>query len=696
MWKSRPGPWHDRGTSAGLSPVIGEAAISNSGKAAFAAHGAPGAPGKSALVAAGERRLAGVLGAVPERWLLVSTHYQRLLLIRSGAVARQYRVSTGAAGVDGREGSGGTPPGVHTIAARIGDGEPVGAVFRDRVATGEVWSSAAAGGVSGPAAELILTRILTIEGWEPGVNRGPGCDSLARYIYIHGTDDEARLGQAVSHGCVRLAGDDIASLHDEVQVGDPVVILPDRPLRYHFAGIAGSGMSALAQYHVLGGGLCSGSDRAFDAGERGEIRERLEALGVVIAPQDGSALAPVAAGGADAASPDCDGLIVSSAVEESVPDVAAARRLGVPVLHRSELLARCVDERQTVAVAGTSGKSTVVAMIFEILRGCRRDPSVITGGELRLLQGEGLLGNAWAGRGKMLVIEADESDGSVTRYAPWAGVLLNMQRDHKELAELAAIFAAFRRNVRGPFLVGEDENLAPFAANATRFGLCETCAVRAQDVLLTPDGARFSVAGVRFTLPVPGKHNVSNAVAALAVCQALGLRFSQMAAPLARFQGVARRFQIVGRARGVEVVDDFAHNPDKIAAALSTARARGRRILAVFQPHGFGPTRFLRDDLIAAFTRGLRPTDRLYLPEIFFAGGTVTRDISSHDIAAAVAARGVPALFTERRDDIVPSIAGEAREGDVILVMGARDPSLTDFCRRILARLEARGSDERR
>jgi UDP-N-acetylmuramate--alanine ligase len=342
-------------------------------------------------------------------------------------------------------------------------------------------------------------------------------------------------------------------------------------------------------------------------------------------------------------------------------------------------------------VAGTSGKSTVVAMIFEILRGCRRDPSIITGGELRLLQGEGLLGNAWAGRGKVLVIEADESDGSLTRYAPWAGVLLNMQRDHQEISELAAIFGTFRRNVRGPFLVGEDENLAPFAANATRFGLCEACTVRAQDVLLTPDGARFSIAGVHFTLPVPGKHNVSNAVAALAACQALGLRFSQMAAPLARFEGVARRFQSVGRARGVEVVDDFAHNPDKIAAALSTARARGRRILAVFQPHGFGPTRFLRDDLIAAFTRGLRPTDRLYLPEIYFAGGTVTRDISSRDIAAAVAARGVPALFAERRDDIVSSVAGEAREGDVILVMGARDPSLTDFCQRILARLEARG-----
>jgi len=655
------------------------------------ARGARGVQENAALVAAGERRLAGVLGAVPERWLLVSTHHQLLLLVRDGAVAREYRVSTGAAGVEGREGSGGTPPGVHTIAALIGGGAPVGAVFRDRVATGEVRP---AGAAAGAPADLILTRILTLEGWEPGVNRGPGCDSLARYIYIHGTDDEARLGQAVSHGCVRMAGDDVVALFAEVRQGDPVVILPDRPLRYHFAGVAGSGMSALAQYHLLSGGFASGSDRAFDAGERGEIRARLEALGMEIAPQDGSALAP--AGGTDAATvaaPACDGLIVSSAVEESVPDVAAARRLGVPVLHRSELLARFVDERRTVAVAGTSGKSTVVAMIFEILRGCRRDPSVITGGELRLLQEEGLLGNAWAGRGKVLVIEADESDGSITRYAPWAGVLLNMQRDHKELAELQPIFAAFRRNVRGPFLVGDDDNLAPLAENATRFGLCEACTIRAQDVLVTPDGARFSIAGVRFTLPAPGMHNVRNAVAALAACQALGLRFSQMAAPLARFRGVARRFQTVGRARGVEVVDDFAHNPDKILAALSTARARGKRILAVFQPHGYGPTRFLRDDLVAAFTRGLRPTDRLYLPEIYFAGGTVTRDVSSRDIATAVASRGVPTLFTERRDDIVTSVAGEAREGDVILVMGARDPSLTDFCRRILARLEARGRD---
>ncbi len=640
----------------------------------------------AAALAAAERRLADVLGDVPQRWLVVSTHLQRLLLVTRDGLAREYAVSTGAAGVDGREGSGGTPPGVHLIAGRIGAGLPAGAVLRDRLPTGETWDPAAAPAAApdGETPDLILGRVLTLEGREPGVNQGAGVDSLARYIYIHGTNDEARLGRPVSHGCVRLSRAAVVELHDLVAEGDPVVILDDRPRRYHFAGVAGSGMSALAQYHAMAGGLASGSDRALDRGERGEIRRALEAFGVTIAPQDGSALR-----GAPVDRP-CDGVVVSTAVEDDVPDVAAARRLGVPVLHRSELLAHFVAERRTVAVTGTSGKSTVVAMIFEILRRCGRDPSVVTGGELVALQDEGLLGNAYAGSGRVLVVEADESDGSLARYRPWAGVVLNLKRDHKEPAAIAAMFAEFRSHVRGPFLVGEDPALDPLAGGAARFGLGEHCAPRAEHVELSPGGSRFTLAGEPFTLPVPGLHNVRNAVAAIAACQALDdLPPSQLAAALARFRGVARRFQIVGEAHGVEVVDDFAHNPDKIAAALTTARARGRRVLAVFQPHGYGPTRFLRDDLVAAFASGLRADDALFMPEIYYAGGTVTRDVSSRDITEAVAARGVPALFAPRRDDLVAPIAAATRAGDVVLVMGARDPSLTDFCRAILAAIAA-------
>jgi UDP-N-acetylmuramate--alanine ligase len=162
-----------------------------------------------------------------------------------------------------------------------------------------------------------------------------------------------------------------------------------------------------------------------------------------------------------------------------------------------------------------------------------------------------------------------------------------------------------------------------------------------------------------------------------------------MVGPLAAFGGVARRFNVIGTANGVTVIDDFAHNPDKIEAALATARERaGRgRLLAVFQPHGFGPTRFLREALVATFGAALRDEDVLWLPEIYYAGGTVTRDVSSGDIVAAVAAKGRDARFVPARADLPAALAAEARSGDVVLVMGARDPSLTGFCREVLARL---------
>ncbi len=455
---------------------------------------------------------------------------------------------------------------------------------------------------------------------------------------------------------------------------------------YFFAGLGGSGMSALAQYAAMGGARAAGSDRDFDAGRRGEIRARLEELGVEIHPQDGSGVTA-----------DCDALVVSTAVEETVPDVAAARQAGVPVIHRSELLARMVAERRTIAVTGTSGKSTVTAMIYTILEGAGLSPSLITGGALVELTDRGLLGNAVHGEGDLLVIEADESDGSLVRYEPWCGVVLNLQRDHKEPAEVARMFAVFRERTRGPFLAGEDPALDGVAGGAERFGLAPTDGgrsdlargLRAREIELRADGSRFRIGDVVFELPRPGLHEVRNAVAAVAACRAVGVEVAGMAASLAGFRGVVRRFQVVGEARGTTVIDDFAHNPEKIAAALAAARERGGRVLAVFQPHGFGPTRFLRDDLIEVFAAGLRHRDRLWLPEIYYVGGTVTRDISSADLAAGVRERGGAAEFVAGRKDLPERIAAAARPGDTVLVMGARDPSLTGFCRDVLAAIEA-------
>ncbi len=191
---------------------------------------------------------------------------------------------------------------------------------------------------------------------------------------------------------------------------------------------------------------------------------------------------------------------------------------------------------------------------------------------------------------------------------------------------------------------------------------------------------------------MPGRHNVENAIAAIAVCRAAGVPLGDMVAPLARFQGVTRRFQTLGVARGVEVIDDFAHNPAKLAAAIETAQRRAARVLAVFQPHGYGPTRFLRPDFVETFATTLRADDRLWLLEIYYAGGTAVRDFSSADIVAEIAARGTRAVFAASREDLVRAIAAEARAGDLVLVMGARDPSLTVLAKEILSALETTGA----
>jgi UDP-N-acetylmuramate--alanine ligase len=623
----------------------------------------------------------GAPAALPERLLVVDAERQVATWFERGEAVAAWPVSTARNGIGGEENSFRTPPGWHRIQARIGAGAAPGAVFVSREPTGEIWR----GGTCDD--DLILTRILTLDGMEDGVNRGPGCDSLSRYIYLHGTNQEHLIGRPLSHGCVRLSNDDVRELFDRMREGDAVfVAAPDAPTipdpwgggRFHYAGLGGAGMSALAQFQVMTGGRASGSDRAFDRGERAGLRAQLERLGIAVLPQDGSGLGP-----------DCAALVVSTAIEETVPDVVAARAHNIPVIHRSELLAHFAARHRSIAVTGTSGKSTVTAMVFAILNGAGRDPSVISGGDLPELEAQGLVGNAYAGASDLLVIEADESDGSLTRYAPAIGVILNLQRDHKEMTEVAAMFATLRARVREALVVGDAANLDQFAGGGYRFGLSARADVRGEDVELGPASSRFRVGATSFELPVPGAHNVANALAAIAICRLLGVGLEEMAAPLASFRGIGRRFQTIGRAHGIEVIDDFAHNAEKIAAAIRTAKLRARRVLAIYQPHGYGPTRFLRRDFVTTFTRELGPDDLLWMLEVFYAGGTATRDFSAADIVAEIGALGTTAEFAATREGLVARIAETARPGDLVLVMGARDPSLSELARTILVALKA-------
>lgn len=435
-------------------------------------------------------------------------------------------------------------------------------------------------------------------------------------------------------------------------------------------------MAPLAAFHAWGGDRVGGSDRLLGGPAAGRTEKALKAAGVSLFPQDGS--------GVDAS---VDRVIVSTAVEAGNADLRRAAELNVPVAHRADVLAESANARRSIAVGGTSGKSTVTAMIFEILAAAGKEPSLITGAPLARLMKEGGLGSAFRGKSDLMVLEADESDGTIEKYRPDLGVLLNLGRDHKEPKEVLALLRGFGERSRRRLVNADDRGLSGLARGAATFGF-KGGDLRGKDPWTDGRISRFTADGTAFELPMAGLHNAANALAAAAACREEGVGLEESAAALRAFQGVWRRFQLVGSARGVEVVDDYAHNPDKARAAIAAARARGSRVLAVFQPHGFGPMRFLKDDLIEAFSSALAEGDVLWIPDIYYAGGSAVKDISSADLAGPIRMRGRDARHVPDRNEVAAEIARAAREGDVVLVMGARDPSLGDYARSVLDALK--------
>lgn len=451
----------------------------------------------------------------------------------------------------------------------------------------------------------------------------------------------------------------------------------------HFSGIAGAGMSAIAQMSVGGEFEITGSDREFDRGHKPEMRSALERMGIRIVPQDGSGVTENTAR-----------LVVSTAIEDSSPEIAAAKKHNVPVMHRSEVLAEFVNNADSIVISGTSGKSTVTAMTYCILEHAGLNPSVITGGALIQLQKKGLIGNAFKGKGNILVVEGDESDGSLVRYRPAKGLALNITRDHKTIDELKQIFIHFRNNCldgdeEGKFCWNDDDPIChetfnggkgiPFSINEGKF--------RIEKLELHPLSSEFYIGGVRFEIPAPGKYNAENAAAACAGAAMYGVSLETAAEALRHFAGVERRFALIGEKNGIRVIDDFAHNPAKLAAALSALKSAGKRVFAVYQPHGFTPTRNLRTELVASLAGGLGNEDLLLMPEIYYAGGTVSKTISSEDLVNDVKKAGKNAIFCPDRTEIPEIIASKVAPGDIVCVMGARDATLTQLAKDILEKL---------
>jgi UDP-N-acetylmuramate--alanine ligase len=457
-----------------------------------------------------------------------------------------------------------------------------------------------------------------------------------------------------------------------------------------FSGIGGSGMLPLASIVRAGGARVAGSDRSLDAGRTPDKFDYLRSLGIQLVPQDGSGLEPGMT------------LVTSAAVEDNVPDVVRARELGLPHLTRPEFLARLLNSAQrSVAVGGTSGKSTVTGMIGWILHACHRQPTVMNGAVMKnFVTPSAPFASALVGDPELFVSEVDESDGSIALYKPEIAVLTNISLDHKEMDELRSLFAAFLLRARKAVVNLDDPEtraIADIIPADSRLGYgfdSPGADFMGKDLQLEPGGVTFALEaeGERHDvrLGVPGRHNASNALAAIAATRAIGIRLEDAVNALARFEGLRRRLETVGEAAGVTVIDDFAHNPDKIDATLATLRAKPGRLLIMFQPHGYGPLKKMGEELAESFAKGMAPDDRLYLPDPVYQGGTVERTRGSDWLAGEISARDRQAEHIPERANIGEALAAEAKPGDRVLVMGARDDTLIDFARGLLENLGKR------
>lgn len=311
----------------------------------------------------------------------------------------------------------------------------------------------------------------------------------------------------------------------------------------------------------------------------------------------------------------------------------------------------------------------------------------MSGAGLTMLQKKGLPGNAWVGKSDWLVIEADESDGSIVNYVPEISVLLNVDRDHKEYDELMSLFSTFKSNTKGRFIVNQSHEMSRRLSecNSFDFGVDGADAgFVGRDFLQKGFSISFSCNGVDFMLPNIGRHNMENALAAVAVCAAAGVSVEECAKALASYEGIYRRTQLAGEKRGVVVVDDFAHNPAEVVCAIKACQSVGARLFAWFQPHGFGPLKFMHEELEDEVQKALRPADVFLLSDVYYAGGTVSKDITSEDVAMAMQEKNANVLLFKQRDDMLPYLKEAAKTGDVILIMGARDNTLSDFAKKVL------------
>ncbi|MFB3894893.1 MAG: UDP-N-acetylmuramate--L-alanine ligase [bacterium] len=453
----------------------------------------------------------------------------------------------------------------------------------------------------------------------------------------------------------------------------------------HFIGIGGTGMNGLAQVYLQLGYDVSGSDRAGS-----EATQRLQQLGAKI--YIGHKANNVA---------DANLVVYSSAISPENPELVEAQTRHIPIWHRSELLADLMKTRQVIAVAGTHGKTSTSSMIFSMLLHAGVQPTAIIGGKVQEIGSSAMLG-----QGNWLVAETDESDKSFLRLTPKIAVVNNVEADHLEHydGKFENIFTAFVSFIHlvppdGYVVIGyDDEHARELISKSIRpvltFGLHPEAEVRAENVRYQQFGSRFDLIyqnqkKAEVSICVPGKHNVQNTLAAVAVGIILNLDIDKMLVGLENFRGVGRRFEIKGRVNGITVVDDYAHNPSKVSCAISAARTGdAKRVIAVFQPHRYSRTQFLADEFGTSFDAA----DELVITEIYPAGEQPIPGISSQTIIDAAKKHGFNQItFIPKREEINDYLLGKITSGDLVIYLGAGD--LWKLAEELVVRLKQREGD---
>ena len=450
-------------------------------------------------------------------------------------------------------------------------------------------------------------------------------------------------------------------------------------------------MLPLAQIVKGRGAKVAGSDRSFDQGRTPDKFAALKKQGIELHPQDGSGIVSG------------DQVVVASAaIEDTVPEIGKANEIGCLRLTRAELNSILFNTSGAgLAVAGTSGKSTVTGMLGWILQATGREPTIMNGAVMKnFVSPERPFASAVVGGQCLYVSEVDESDGSIALYRPAVGVLLNVSLDHKSMEELRQLFADYLSRSRIAVINADDKEalaLLPHAREVITFGIDQEKAQigvapgsiaegpirQAAMIVDRHDGSEHPL-----RLNMPGRHNLSNALAAIAAAAAAGVPVAAAVEALAGFDGLARRFDIIGTNHAaITVIDDFGHNPEKCAATLRTLRAHQGRVIAFFQPHGYGPLRQMGDELAQTFANELEKDDRVLFSDPVYFGGTVDRSEGSARIVQLINEAGGNASHIPSRKNIEDRLVNMARPGDRIVVMGARDDTLSEFARRVFERL---------